>query len=272
LYRLAVGGDERDWMWKGQGQRWVKGKLHGYDMLVSMENWSNRKTYFLERFYDLATQLLLQEELGPGDTFIDIGANEGMMSLLASKIVGEQGRVVAFEPNPKALRVFRDNIERNGIKNIEVRPIGLSDAPTTLQLTVPKAHTGRGTFAGLSTGEPTESVSCQVCVGDEELAGLRPKLIKIDVEGFEERVLKGLRQTITTHRPVIVLEMLDGLLRKSGSSFQDVANFFADLSYQAGRLTTERASLTKHRLRIVASDGRDGDYVWRPVTSHSSAS
>jgi hypothetical protein len=67
---------------------WMRGKLHGYEMSLDLGNWSNRQTYFLGRFYDLPTQLVLLSCLRPDDIFVDIGANEGMISLLASRLVG----------------------------------------------------------------------------------------------------------------------------------------------------------------------------------------
>lgn len=92
LYRNLVGSFEKDLIWRGERERWVRGKLHGYEILVRIEGWSNRHTFFLERFYDLPTQLLLQRALRESDTVVDVGANEGMMTLLGSRLVGSKGR------------------------------------------------------------------------------------------------------------------------------------------------------------------------------------
>jgi FkbM family methyltransferase len=183
LYRYLVGSFENDSLWAGQQERWIRGKLHGYEMPLRISGWSNRGTYFLGRFYDLPTQLLIQQRLKAGDTFVDIGANEGMISLVASRAVGPTGRVIAFEPNPSVRSVLTRTIHRNSIRNIEVEPYGVSDAPGELTLFVPDINTGEGTFTPLHDVAGS-SVTCPVVRGDEALANVSPTLIKIDVEGF----------------------------------------------------------------------------------------
>jgi len=85
LYELLVGGYRRNQRWTGFAPRWVRGKLHGYDMLIDLASWSNRDTYFLGRFYDVPNQLLIKALVQPGETVVDIGANEGMISLVAAR-------------------------------------------------------------------------------------------------------------------------------------------------------------------------------------------
>ena len=73
----------------------------------------------LTRFY--------QGHLKPGMTFIDVGANIGFFTILASRLVGPEGRVIAFEPNSENCRLILLSLERNGINNVELYPLGLSD-------------------------------------------------------------------------------------------------------------------------------------------------
>jgi FkbM family methyltransferase len=156
VYSLFDGGYRADQEWAWLGTRWVRGKLHGYDMFVDLGQWSNRQTFFLRRLYDLPTQLVLQRYLRAGDTFIDIGANEGAISLLASRLVGSQGRVLSFEPNPRPRAIFQATIDRNKISNITVIPFGLGDRDDTLQMTAPKINSGEGSF-GKSNYSPEDT-------------------------------------------------------------------------------------------------------------------
>src|SRR5260370_22584442 len=84
--------------------------------------------------------------LKPGDTFVDIGANEGTISLLASSLVGRTGKVLSLEPNPRPREVFRSNIEHNAISNIHLFPTGLGERDDVLVLTVPKINSVEGSF------------------------------------------------------------------------------------------------------------------------------
>jgi FkbM family methyltransferase len=262
LYRNFVGDYRRDALWRDHRPEWVRGKLHQYEMSVRIGGWSNRATYFLERFYDLPTQLLLKLILKPGDVFVDVGANEGMISLLAARLVGPQGRVVAFEPNPVPRKIMEGNIRRNRITNVEVRASGLGDIPGELRLFVPDVNTGEGTFTELA-GVPGTAITCPVVIGDDALRGLRPRAIKIDVEGFESRVLAGLRETLARDRPIVCIEMNAGHLARDGSSLEAVARLLESLGYTGRRLGVERRGMTQH---LIATDRpavwEDGDYVW----------
>ena len=265
LYRRFVGSFDKDHLWQNEPVRWVRGKLHGYEMALRISGWSNRATFFLGRFYDLPNQLLLQKLLRQGDTFVDIGANEGMMTLLAARQVGEDGQVLSFEPNPSPRAILEKNLRRNAIEHVQVHAMGLSDEPGKLELFVPAVNTGEGSFTPMEGVEGT-SVTCPVHVGDEVLHDVKPKLIKIDVEGFEAHVLRGLQHTIERARPFITIEMIGGHLARDGSSPQTIAELFKDHGYVGHRLgTTKEAGERRLILRDCGPQLPDGDYLWAPA-------
>jgi len=74
-----------DSVWREAPTAVAEGKLHGFRMELDLRNWSERQTYFLGRFYDLPTQLLVMRLLRRGDLFVDVGANIGMISALAAR-------------------------------------------------------------------------------------------------------------------------------------------------------------------------------------------
>jgi len=127
LYQLAIGDYTKDYRWKNVPKITIQGKLHQYHMLLDIAGWSNRATWALGRFYDLGTQLVVSRLLNPGDLFVDIGANEGMISLLATRAVGGEGQVIAFEPNPVPRAKFEENLKLNNISNVRIIAAGASD-------------------------------------------------------------------------------------------------------------------------------------------------
>lgn len=269
LYRRFVGSFENDRLWQGQPERWMRGKLHGYEMPLAISGWSNRGTYFLRRFYDLPTQLLVQQSLKAGDTFIDIGANEGMISLVASRAVGDHGRVIAFEPNPAVRQKLERTIRRNGISNIDLRPIGVADEAGEFLLFVPDVNAGEGTFTPVN-GVTGTNILCAVQIGDDELAGLTPALIKIDVEGFELRVLRGLERLLKRARPTISIELIDRHLMRDGQSAEGVVDYLAGLGYTGRRLTLSRSK--QLTFEPISEPWTDGDYLFtRQATIASNA-
>jgi tRNA/tmRNA/rRNA uracil-C5-methylase (TrmA/RlmC/RlmD family) len=76
----------------------------------------------------------IQERLAPGDIFIDVGANIGYYSLLASKLVGHSGSVVAIEPSPKIFSALQHNLALNHIENVRVVNMAVSDRREALRL------------------------------------------------------------------------------------------------------------------------------------------
>jgi FkbM family methyltransferase len=265
LYRRFVGDYRRDARWAGRGDRWMRGKLHGYEVQLDLGNWSNRYTWFLGRYYDLPTQLVLTTILRPGDTFVDVGANEGQMSFLASHLVGSGGHVVAVEPNPRPRRRLEAGIARNAIANIEVAALGLGEEDAVLPLTVPRVNSGEGSFGRPDYADDTvDIVECPVRRGDDVLAGRQVHAIKMDVEGFELQALRGLAGTIAAFHPPVTLEIVGRHLRNAGSRVSDVTGFMEGHGYRGYTLSVARAGLRQTLVlrRFVASPDFEGDVLW----------
>lgn len=260
LYRTLVGSFEKDWIWRGERERWVKGKLHDYEMSVRIEGWSNRQTFFLERFYDLPTQLLLKRALREGDTFLDIGANEGMITLLGSRLVGPHGKVISFEPNPGPGGILKRSLLRNAILNVELHDVGLGGEEAELSLFVPFVNTGEGSFTAPNDNSKGEYVTCSVLVGDAVIAERSPRLVKIDVEGFEKHVLRGLEGTLKSAKPVICMEMIRGHLARDGQTPEVLYDCLERLGYAASRLVL--VNRNELALRPASREWQDGDYVF----------
>jgi FkbM family methyltransferase len=137
------------------------------------------------------------QQLKAGDTFIDIGANIGFFSLLASKFVGELGRVICYEPSPREFKRLLTNIEINKAENIMPCNLALSDYVGQSKLFIDQSHTG---VNALSKDESQENnyTLVPLFTGDLALGFLKNDnsgnwLVKIDVEGAEYAVLSGMK-------------------------------------------------------------------------------
>ena len=148
----------------------------------------------------------------PKAIFMDIGANIGHHSIFLSKFTSQ---VLAFEPYPKVNMQFKQQIAHNNISNIQIFETGLSDRRETLNYYAPTGNNeGIGSFDESSIGKGNTSYGkLELQEGDQVIASdswKNIKLIKIDVEGFEKKVIKGLTRTIEEERPVIVCEITYG--------------------------------------------------------------
>lgn len=181
----------------------------------------------------------LTRSLKPGMAFLDIGANVGLFSLIASRIVGASGVVVAFEPS---LSVFSDlvgNAALNGLRNFF--PFNLAISKTT---SLTRFQSGSTSHTGVGhISESGDIAVLQVDLGDmtpllDTLLGDRPIVMKIDVEGAEAWVLEGLRSFLATHNVVkAVVEISPDQLARFGSTPEDVYQAFeaAGFTGQLGR-------------------------------------
>ena len=224
----------------------------------------------------------MNQALKVGDRFVDIGANIGMITLHAAALVGDLGHIDSFEPNPECCNRIKEFLELNNIKHVKLHEVGLSDIPETLTLSVKTGHSGMGTLT-LPSGIENEAISktfeVPVCVGDNMLMqNSKPiKFVKIDVEGFELRVLKGLEKTLKTWNPMIVTEISwTPVVETEGSrncpdnvptNTVEIYQFMKGLGYLPYGLTTKRRFL-RHHLALVPlcedkiKDSVFSDFLW----------
>ncbi|MDB5411300.1 MAG: FkbM family methyltransferase [Rhodospirillales bacterium] len=176
--------------------------------------------------------------IAPGDFVIDVGANFGHYALVAAGVVGAAGLVVAFEPHPAVFPLLADNVALQDHANIVAEKAGLAEQPGTLDITTDLDNPGGHSFVDGNVRTRGAGVAVALRGLDEYLtekgfADRRLALLKIDVQGFEMRVLRGAAATIARHRPIVFCEVTPDALRVAGDSHQALLEFFASRNYAA---------------------------------------
>ena len=184
---------------------------------------------------------LLTEALSEGDVFLDVGANAGYFAIPIATRVGSSGRVVAFEPAADVADQLRAAAREEGVEawlTVHELALGSEDGYASLRADPehPADSTKRSLFmsGGPTVGEvPVRSFDGLVASGDVDVSG-GPHAVKIDVEGAEMHVLRGMRRTLERTRPrIVVIETIESHLRRAGSSVAAVHAFMRDLGYAA---------------------------------------
>lgn len=245
---------------KQQAFQEIECKPHGYRVTLNMADTFERGAFILSRYSDLGVQLAVQSVLRKGDAAVDIGANVGFLSLLMAYCVGEQGFVRSFEPNPPVYQRLAGHVKANGLKHVEVRGCALADAPGVLTLRILRGNLGLATLRDVPAAEANQVLSThavQVGVGDVELADLvkgpRPlRLIKVDVEGFECRVLAGLQETLRAAKPNVLTEAVENHLRAAGASMEQLLKMMHDAGYEGHYVHHQRTGLRSAKLKRFA--------------------
>lgn len=192
---------------------------------------------------DLMTDFL--SELREGDVVFDIGANVGFHTCFAGNAVGS-GEVFAFEPYTENVEQLQRNIKNNELDNVNVFPVPLSDETGDVEFRTPdKSITGHGTGGiTLHEGEDTETMDA---VRGDDLRLRRgiptPNVVKLDVEGAEEKVLRGLEDTLASEECRLVYCEIH-LQTDSRPSIHDhdeslfsILDLFDQLGFKTGVLT-----------------------------------
>jgi FkbM family methyltransferase len=169
-----------------RGQRWIVGS---YNHNCWIGTYERRKRAAFEQI------------VKPGSVVYDIGAHVGFYTLLASVLVGDQGKVFAFEPMPRNLRFLREHLRLNQHTNVAIVEAAVWSEPGTTPFRIgPTSATGRVA----RTGELCiRTVQIDHAIANQELP--TPDLLKIDAEGGELEVLRGAVHLMSTKRPIIFL-------------------------------------------------------------------
>ena len=156
--------------------------------------------------YEKGTLYFIASCLNRGDCFIDIGANIGLMSIFASQCVGNSGKILAFEAHPETHELLLENIALNHIENIDTFNFALGNE-TGKAMIYDNWNVNRGGASLVIHAENSTGFEVDVKTLDEVIQNdFQPKMIKIDVEGFEFQVLKGATNTIKNCKPILIIE------------------------------------------------------------------
>jgi FkbM family methyltransferase len=157
--------------------------------------------------YEKGCLHIIKALLKNGDTFIDIGANIGLMSIYASTIVGDSGKVIAFEPNPQTYNILLENIAINKLTNIETHAVAIGDKKET-SIIYDNWESNRGSASLIKPTQSGNSYEIAVCkLTDCIDIKQNITLIKIDVEGYELNVLQGAHEILCAENaPMLIVE------------------------------------------------------------------
>lgn len=147
----------------------------------------------LRKTWEETETKILKEELKCGDVFVDIGANIGYYTVLASRIVGERGKVFAIEPDPENFFILEKNVKFNSCNNVVLIKAAVSDVTGKTKLFL--SDYNKGQHQTYDSGEGRESIEVNTIKMDDFFQNIfckRIDLVKMDIEGEEFKALRGM--------------------------------------------------------------------------------
>jgi FkbM family methyltransferase len=222
LMRILAPDSSNEFVWA---------KCAGGELRVSLDDYVGRAIFF---FGDLDPKItwILKRLLYPGDRVLDVGANVGLLTLWMSRLVGPQGFVHAFEPNPVLCQILNDTFARNATMNVKLHSIALGSSSGQVKLHVPTGNFGGGSLVR-KTGQTAQIHTVSVMKLDDVVVResiSKIALIKLDVEGFELEVLRGARRVVQELRPAAIL--FEANERSTHRQLSPVMQFLHDYDYE----------------------------------------
>jgi FkbM family methyltransferase len=180
-------------------------------------------------WYEQQVVAAVQPFMDAGTVFVDVGANIGQYSLMASPLVRH---VFAFEPNPATFALLKRNIERNRLSNVTLSQaaVSCSDGEATIFDLDPTNHGAASMTLTGEGGQKIRTAALDSLCDNPQLAGCR-LFLKIDVEGAELDVLRGAKRLISQFRPTILIEVLESNQNRLGRTAQDLLDALRDCGY-----------------------------------------
>lgn len=145
------------------------------------------------------------QSIKPGDVVVDVGANVGYYTLIAGKLVGDTGRVYAFEPDPQGFELLRRNVQLNGLTNVVLEQKAASNETGTLKLFLAEENKGDHRVYN-PEGENRRSVTVDAVRLDDYFEGREASVdfVKVDTQGAEYAILAGMQETLRTSDDVVM--------------------------------------------------------------------
>ena len=226
----------------------------GFLVHVDPTDYAVGHTISLTGTYEPEVTATVRSLLRPGATFVDAGANVGWFSLLAARLVGPSGRVLAVDPNPLNCDRARRGAKDNGFENVDVFAVALSDRTGVVAL---ETDGSNGRIVPVD-GPPPQPVKANFVVAARTLDSLlndagvtHVDVVKLDVEGAEPLVLAGAAEMLARDRPVLVSEFYP--LALDSAPWGGAEAYLAQLRQLGYRLSA---------IGFSAGPGDDQDDAW----------
>lgn len=209
----------------------------GLEIRLDLEDYIQRGIFYDS--WEAPETAFVRRVLRPGDIVVDVGANVGLFTLIAARAVGASGQVHAFEPVPVNFERLAENVSRNALPNVTLNRVaaGAASGQTQLGLEPGTDLTSGKQMSGFFTvGSPLRAVTVPVASLDdyasERLSGRRIRFVKIDVEGYEPEVLRGMRSLLAARRiDLVMLEVSIYALSRVGAQIKSLIDQLVEPGY-----------------------------------------
>lgn len=210
---------------------------------LDLGDWIQQQIYFTGD-YEKNEIDYLYSVLKDGDTFIDVGGNIGLFSLNASRIVGKDGRVYAFEAFKPNYEKFSQHLSMNNFKNVTLEHLAVADQNNFIEILYNENYENAGMASSylesFTAKEKVKSIILDDYVKNQRI--IKIDLIKMDIEGGEFAALQGMEEILTRYRPKIIIEINNIALKSSEHSEEELIRLLFDKGYSRTKMLSRNSN------------------------------
>lgn len=233
----------------------------GHKFFLESEDTVNLATFGYE--HEKFELNLFKNSLKKGDIVLDLGANIGLYSLSAAKIVGNSGKIYSFEPDPITFKNLKKNIESNKCDNVELINKAVSNKTGTIAFTSSENISSRSKNHIKSDDEPeSNSIKIHTIKIDDFFENKVNviNVIKMDIEGAEFEALKGMKKIIDKNKHLkIFLEFSPFMLKRLNADIAEMINFFKSCNFKINKINEEEDKLEEISLESLSEFSEEDD-------------
>ena len=208
----------------------LKVKFNGFFLVLHLDDWIQENMFFLGE-YEKAELKTLDYFLNKNSVFVDLGANFGLYTLYASKLIGMEGKVISFEPFKKNYKALINNVAINNLTNIQSENIAVGEREGEIDLYYDSSEMNLGMastkFIENSYSEKAAVITLDSYFRDNLIS--RIDFIKIDIEGHEYKALLGMKNLLLRFHPTLLIEILNE--EELPNNEDKVISFLSSLGY-----------------------------------------
>ncbi len=216
--------------------------INGFEMILDKNDSLGLSVWGV---YEEAQTSLVKKEIEKDSWILDIGANIGYYTLLFSRLAGLGGRVFAFEPDPENFFVLKSNLENNNISNVIAESVAVGESSGELKLFRNLENAGDSRVFSVASHIPAETIAViklDDYFKEEDVAKI--KFVKIDVQGFEIAVLRGMKKILgATGNLKVMVEFWPKAIAAAGFNPREFFTIFRESGFSIFRIDEKNKSL-----------------------------
>jgi FkbM family methyltransferase len=179
-------------------------------------------------YFEVHTYLAMEKLVKKNMIVLDIGANMGAHCLNMAKLVGKKGKVIAFEPMKPVFEKLQKNLDLNKFENVKLEQIALAEKNEIKKIYFNHSYTSKKTKSKKT--EQIKLMTLDTYFNKNKIE--KVDFIKLDVDGYEYKILKGAKKTLKKFKPIIIMELGKYTLESVGDNIKDLIDYLFSLNYK----------------------------------------